>query len=281
MTLEGIPSVKGRYPFRVGTTSYIIPADIRPNVEALAPLVDDVELLLFEIPEMSNVPSPASVQQLRKLAEANTLTFTVHLPLDLPLCRSDSNGRLQAVDACRRMIEATAALAPFAYLLHVDAHDPNSREPIPATDIPAWTDNVSRSVSDLLQTGVPARHLCVETLAYRFEYVAPVVETFDLGVCLDIGHLLLYGFDLQAHLDTYLARTRVVHAHGIHGGKDHRGLDQLDPAALDAVVDALSRSRDSERVFTMEVFSQENFEASIGVMHERLARGSEQDLYDL
>ncbi|MCU0508776.1 MAG: sugar phosphate isomerase/epimerase, partial [Anaerolineae bacterium] len=34
--------------FRVGTTSYIVPDNILPNVEYLAPLVDDVELVLFE-----------------------------------------------------------------------------------------------------------------------------------------------------------------------------------------------------------------------------------------
>lgn len=279
MTLENIPGVKGRFPFRVGTSSYIIPDDILPNVTALAPLVDDIELLLFEIPEMSNVPSPTSIQQLRALADQNDLTFTVHLPLDLALGRSDSEGRLSSVEACRRMINATRDLMPLAYLLHVDAVDPTSRGPLPADNVAAWSDHVSRSINDLLTTtGVSPRDLCVETLAYRFEYVAPVIDAFDLGVCLDIGHILLYGFDLQAHLDRYMPRTRVIHAHGIRDGKDHCGLDQLDPAALDAIVDALSRSRDTERVFTMEVFSKKRFEASMRVMHSRLADEKEDDL---
>ena len=38
-------------PFRIGTTSYIIPADILPNVVYLAGKVDDVELVLFEVEE--------------------------------------------------------------------------------------------------------------------------------------------------------------------------------------------------------------------------------------
>ena len=43
--------------FRIGATSYIIPADILPNVEYLAPQVDDVELVLFETDEYgSNLP---------------------------------------------------------------------------------------------------------------------------------------------------------------------------------------------------------------------------------
>jgi len=38
----------GRTPFRVGATSYVLPDHILPNVEYLAPMVDDVELVLFE-----------------------------------------------------------------------------------------------------------------------------------------------------------------------------------------------------------------------------------------
>ena len=40
-------------PFRIGTTSYIIPDDILPNVRFLAGRVKDVELVLFDIDEKS------------------------------------------------------------------------------------------------------------------------------------------------------------------------------------------------------------------------------------
>jgi sugar phosphate isomerase/epimerase len=270
MSLDGIPSVKGRFPFRVGTTSYIIPADILPNVRELAPLIDDIELLLFEIPEMTNIPSPASIRELRQLAEENSLSFTVHLPIDLQLGHSDDDGRRLSVDACKSMMEATADLDPFATILHVDAFDTTSREPTPAADIASWTENVSRSIADILSTGVPSRHLCVETLAYRFEFLDPIIESFDLGVCLDIGHILLYGFDLDEHLERYLTRTRVLHAHGIRDGKDHRGLEHLDPTALDRVLQALSADAATPRVLTLEVFSEPHFTSSMRTMHSRL-----------
>ena len=48
--------------FRIGTTSYIIPAQISPNVEYLAPRVDHVQLVLFEMDEYgSNLPDAAWV----------------------------------------------------------------------------------------------------------------------------------------------------------------------------------------------------------------------------
>ena len=59
--------------FRIGTTSYIIPADILPNVEYLAPQVDDVELVLFETDEYgSNLPDAALCDRLNELAYAHT-----------------------------------------------------------------------------------------------------------------------------------------------------------------------------------------------------------------
>ena len=43
-------------PFRLGTTSYIIPDDILPNVCYLAGKVKDIELLLFDNDEYCNIP---------------------------------------------------------------------------------------------------------------------------------------------------------------------------------------------------------------------------------
>ena len=74
------------YPFRLGTTSYIIPDDILPNALYLAGKVRDIELILFEVDDgPNNLPSPEVIQALSKVAQDNDLTYTVHLPLDLKL----------------------------------------------------------------------------------------------------------------------------------------------------------------------------------------------------
>ena len=106
--------------FRIGTTSYIIPADIRPNVEYLAPLVDDVELVLFEADEYgSNLPDAALCRRLNEIALAHDLTYTVHLPLDLRLGDEGALGHISLAKA-ERVIAATHDLAPFAYVVHLD-----------------------------------------------------------------------------------------------------------------------------------------------------------------
>ena len=67
--MERPPSLKGRFPFSFGVPSYIIPADIATNVRWLRDLVDEIELILFESKEFSNMPSPSDVALFRVLAE--------------------------------------------------------------------------------------------------------------------------------------------------------------------------------------------------------------------
>src|SRR5450830_964350 len=43
-----LPQLSVPHSFRLGVPSYVYPANILPNVKALAPFVDDVELVLFE-----------------------------------------------------------------------------------------------------------------------------------------------------------------------------------------------------------------------------------------
>jgi len=106
--------------FRIGTTSYILPADILPNVEFLAPRVDDVELVLFETDEYgSNLPDAGLCGRLNELAAAHGLTFTVHLPLDLRLGDGGEETHISLIKA-RRVIEATRELRPYAYTVHLD-----------------------------------------------------------------------------------------------------------------------------------------------------------------
>ena len=55
---------------RLGTSSYIIPADIIPNVDYLKDKVDDIELVLFESSDASNIPSSDMIKRLDDYARA-------------------------------------------------------------------------------------------------------------------------------------------------------------------------------------------------------------------
>ena len=200
--------------FRIGTTSYIIPADILPNVEYLAPRVDDVQLVLFETDEYgSNLPDAALGGRLNEIAAAHDLTYTVHLPLDLRLGDGGEATHVSLVKA-RRVIEATRVLRPFAYTLHLDGHallaevvPGTSRVPGTWRTLTRWQENSRRALEIVCGwLDEPAR-LCVENVERRDpEAFAPVVEALPISRAIDIGHLWLQGADPLAHLARWVDR---------------------------------------------------------------------------
>ena len=98
------------FPFRLGTTSYIIPDDILPNARYLADKVRDIELVLFEVDDGSNnLPPPHVIDELAELARQYDMTYTVHLPLDLKL-GDDSSDRDISVIKAKRVIDCTRNL---------------------------------------------------------------------------------------------------------------------------------------------------------------------------
>lgn len=271
LSRKALPCLKGGFPFRVGTTSYIIPADILPNLEHLQSRVDDVELVLFESDAFSNMPSPGDVESMARLRRTNGLTYTVHLPLDTRLGSADETERSASVGKCRRVIDRMRPVDPFAWILHL--HGDRRGDP-PTDDMTRWIEQNRRSLGELLNGGPDSRMICVETLDYDFEQVARLVDEFDLSVCLDIGHLLVNNRSLPAHLDRWLDRARVFHIHGVSpDGRDHVDLSHLPRGALEDLAGRLVRLSIADvRVVTMEVFGEDDFERSVHTIAERLAQ---------
>ena len=260
-----LKSDKGRFPFRLGTTSYIIPADILTTVKALADKVDDIELVLFESDEISNIPNRQLVRTLRELACGNDLTYTVHLPLDVNLGSSNEEERIKSVDKCLRMIGRMAPLKPFAYILHFHGDRRGRR---PSENLAGWRSNLERSTAEILATGIAPDDLCIETLDYPFELIERIVFDYRLSICLDIGHLLYYGYQPLNYLDRYLARTRVIHLHGVADGNDHRAVSFIRSELLSEIITPLCDGKAPKRVVTLEVFSETDLVKSL----EALAR---------
>jgi len=250
-----VPVLKNRLPFRLGTSSYVIPDDIIPNVRFLADQVDDVEIVLFESTGFSNIPSEENVRALKELAAQHDLTYTVHLPIDIHTGHTESVKRHQAIDICRRIIARMGPLEPFAYVLHLVG---DHRGDSPSDDIPRWQALHRDSVQSLIQE-VPPEKLCIENLDYSFDLTADIVHDLGLSICTDIGHLLLCGKDPRAHLNRHFAETRVFHLHGIENGVDHRSVHHLDVDFLHYLLQRISGNSSADRVLTLEIFRMEDF----------------------
>ncbi len=248
--------------FRLGTSSYIIPADILPNVEFLKDRVQDIELILFESDEYSNLPNTDTIARLREAAVAHDLTYTVHFPLDANVGSADEAERTASVQKWIRVFNLMEAVCPRGYLVHFHA-DTSRRDP-PSADIPRWQDQLHRSVQELLAAGLPADRLCVETLSYPLRFADPIIEEHNLSICLDVGHLVLSRQPVEETIRRYLPRTRIIHLHGVSGDQDHLGLGVLETSVLKqwlAWLDADGRA--AERVLTLEVFSEAHFTDSM------------------
>ena len=255
------------YPFRLGTTSYIIPDDILPNARYLAGKVRDIELILFEVDDgPNNLPSPEVIDELSQIASQHDMTFTVHLPLDLKL-GDDGSTQDESLVKAKRVIGCTRGLNPWAYVLHLDGKAVRT-----STDkslIKQWQDNSVQALEIASEWVGGAEKLAVENLeTYPLDFIQPVLDRIPVSRCVDIGHLWLDGHDPLPYLRAALPRVRVIHIHGL-AERDHRSLAFMPEEKVRAVWDELIRAKYAG-VLTLEIFSEEDFISSMEVI-ERLS----------
>lgn len=247
--------------YRLGSTSYVWPAGLVANVRRLGPLVDDVELVLFDLEDQSNLPDEETVAELQALARVHDLTYTVHLPLDLnPACQT-------SLEKARKVIDCTRELSPEAYVLHLDGRVVEG-EPDGAT-VARWrrgAQEVLQAVEGMVDD--PAR-LCVENLEnYPPEHLLPLLAEMPGSLCIDVGHLWLTGRDPLAFLEAHLALARVIHLHGA-GERDHQSLLNQGTELVAAVLSLLA-AQHFDGVLTLEVFGWEDFASSRALVCEIL-----------
>jgi sugar phosphate isomerase/epimerase len=255
--------------FRIGTSSYILPDDILPNVNYLAQRVQDVELLLFEVDDgPNNLPDERTLDELIRLANEHDLTYTVHLPLDLRL-GADKDEQHVSLAKAKKVIDCTRRLSPWAYVLHLDG-----REVIHESDsgkLNCWQDQALRALDLAIDWVGDAKKLAVENLeGYPLDFWESVLERTTTSRCVDVGHLWKDGYDPIPYLERALERTRVIHMHGIHE-RDHQSLDYVPQEDLDRVMRTLYRRKYSG-VLTLEIFSEDDFASSKRALDESIER---------
>jgi sugar phosphate isomerase/epimerase len=265
---------KEKLPFRLGTTSYIIPDEILPNVRFLADLVDDIELVLFEVDDgPNNLPDQRTIDELNQLARQNHLSYTIHLPLDLRLAGNNGEQHISLKKA-QKVIQCTQELNPFAYVLHLDG-----RELLQQSDpesLVKWNQQAFLALQQVSSwTGNP-QLLAVENLEhYPIDLWDEVIKRASVSRCIDIGHLWVDKNDPVAFLKSRLHETRVLHIHGI-GERDHQSLENVAREELSRVLSSILKYP-FQGVMTIEVFNEDDLRSSITAIHKALEK---QDLED-
>jgi adenosylcobalamin phosphodiesterase len=252
-------------PFRIGTTSYIIPDDILPNARYLAGKVGDIELILFEVDDgPNNLPSTEVIDELSLIAQQHDMTYTVHLPLDLKLGEDGSEQDRSLIKA-KRVIDCTRGLDPWAYVLHLDGR--SVRPSMDTTLIKRWQDQSVRALEIVSEWAGSPEKLAVENLeTYPLDFIQPVLERIPVSRCVDIGHLWLDDHDAIPYLQSALPRTRVIHLHGI-AERDHRSLAFMPQEKVAGVWKELIKAN-YRGVLTLEIFSEEDFISSLNILEK-------------
>jgi sugar phosphate isomerase/epimerase len=251
------------FPFRLATTSYIYPNHIIPNVTALAPFLDEVELVFFESEGQDNLPDDVQLSALINFTLHQEINFNVHLPIDIFLGDKNEEIRFKGISIVKKVIERTHCLKPSLYTLHFDLRDNNGRE---ETNIETWRRRIIRSGEEILEYGIESNRIAIETLGYPFEWIEDIVKEFGFSICLDIGHILIYGQDLPLYLKKYLPNTSIIHLHGFQNGIDHLGIDKMDGKTVDLI---LSYLQNYNGILSIEVFSFDDLKNSLEVLEQK------------
>ena len=249
-------SYKRAYPFKLATTSFIYPDHYIPNVKMLGPYLDEIELLLFESKGVDALPSRAVIAELSNLAKEFDLTYNVHLPTDISISDRDPGHQKHAVETIIKVMELVAPLNPSAQILHL----PFIEGSFEKNEVKIWQNRVRSNLGKILSTVEAGEKIAVETLDYPFELVDDIIFDSDLKICLDLGHLIVHGFDIQQVFDKYAFKTSVIHLHGVENDRDHISLDRLPAKLIEPVFRILKRFGG---VVSLEIFSFENLKSSL------------------
>lgn len=261
MAASPLPCLKGVFPFRLSAPSFIIPADILPNVRFLGPHVDEIELLFFESASeyCESLPGREAIAKLGELADALDVQYNVHLPIDLYPGDCDEGVRRRAGETLLRFYDRVSPLHPSCHVLHLERCRPGRV----AEPEGVWLRRCRESLEWMIDRGMDPSRVAVENLDYPPQRMQDMVLELGFRLCLDVGHLLLAGEDLQRMLQTCLPETIMIHLHGVREGRDHRSLENIGPETWAVLSEELRGYRHG---LSVEVFSRDKLQRSLPLM---------------
>ena len=249
-------SYKGLFPFKICTTSFIYPDHYIPNVKMLGPYVDEIELLLFESIGEDALPSRAVIAELCRLAAEFDLSYNVHLPTDISISDPNPARQQRAVETMIQVMDLVRPLDPSALILHVPYTEKSLNDPV----VRNWQNRVDQSLKKIVSGIENEKIIAIETLDYPLEFLEDIIVDLDLSICLDLGHLMVYDYDVLEVFTKFASKTSVLHLHGVENGCDHKTLELLSDKLFETVLPVLNKFTG---VVSLEVFSFENLDSSL------------------
>jgi sugar phosphate isomerase/epimerase len=248
--------------FRLGTTSFIYPDHILPNVRKIGRYFDEIELLVFESMPDTVLPSKKEIAELADLSTDLDLMYNIHLPTDVYLAHDSKHLRQQAADTIARVVDLCAPLAPTTHTLHLETGDQSN-----PGGTAVWQAQALDGLDRLMPFLPDPRAISVETLDYPPACLEPLQRAHGFQICMDIGHHLKYGYDLEHSFSLFSDHLPVMHLHGVAGApkdaRDHVGLDCL---AQDQQHQILALLKKYHGCVSLEVFNRRDLNGSLAVL---------------
>lgn len=223
-------SYKKRFPFKIGTTSYILPVkeeSVVSNVSFLKDSFDMVQLLFFGREYLEEVMSRRIILDLGAIRNNTGLSYTVHLPSDLELLSASERSLGSSIDVIERICTETAPLGIEGYVLHVDRLERG----IPSVGLDAaHAELFQRAIGAITDRLGPdaAANIYIENTTYDLVYFSRTILRNPCRVCCDAGHLMLHHHDLRRFVEIYGGKIAQAHLHGVDAGRDHQALTGAD-----------------------------------------------------
>ncbi len=255
------------FPFYLGTTSYVLPDFLLPNIEFLSEnrlfrfagqelRLGNIEILFFESHRVAPLPKADIIQKLAEYSRKYDITYTIHLPFDLSLGKQGLEQ--DNLDKLMTIWELTKELDVFSYILHC-----NMEKDIPLS---RWLSSVEKTIGSFIdKSGLSSKLISIENLDYPFSSVFPVVKNLSTSICMDTGHLLMLSESPITFLGNYSSYIRVLHVHAVKNGKDHNAFKYFPDSFLSELL-AESRSLwgvGNMPVMTVELFSWDKVNTSV------------------
>jgi sugar phosphate isomerase/epimerase len=213
-----LPSLPATGAWRLGISISGQPSDIPADVERLAGAVHAIELALARSGETVDLPDVATTTRLATLAARRDVLYTVHMPTDRQLGSSDASERADALLQILDIVDTLQPLTPHAYILSPGGL---AADASPAR-LAAWQSDLTSAIAQVLSSGLDPRRLALTNLDFPFDWCAPLIEPFDLSVCIDTGCLWRQGLDAAAHFERWASRTRVIRLDCTPDGDTHQ-----------------------------------------------------------
>lgn len=221
------------HKFTLSAPSYVLPASIEENSLFLKDYVKNVYIALFERAAClayTQKDIPFSLSELG-------LDYHVHFPLDLTW----ENKEKDSWDLLQ-LVEKVAFLKPKVFVLHPPAH----------------FQELYFFSQQWLEKGLSPRALCIENIKGRdLALFWEVIRDFDLGICLDIGHLLAYEQENILILPNFWEHVEVIHLYGREIKGKHTSLLDLPKEGWALLREALARLE--QKLLVLEVFNKKDF----------------------